>query len=186
MTIPTPSAIAKQATARKQLELQQQNEREAAIAALESKLDVASRSKSEKVRASRASHSSPKGKAPATSSRSAKSGSTKKTEPSSAGSEKTASQSPPSTSPKSAVKKTFVRKPHLTQRLSDNEVLKELQEKFPVKAPNRRSSSSFTKSKRSSTTRTEQGQGSSKPSKQKSPDTGATTQRRTERSSKQK
>ena len=139
MTIPTPSAIAKQATARKQ-----QAEREAAIAALESKLDVASRSKSEKVRASRASHSSPKDKAPATSSRSAKSGSTKKTErPSSGKSTKITSQSAHSPSektgtPSSTVKKTFVRKPHLTQRLSDNEVLKELQEKFPLKAANRR------------------------------------------------
>ncbi len=165
MTIPTPSAIAKQATARKQLELQQENERAAAIAALESKLDKDSRSKSDRVRASRASHSSPKGKAPATSSRSAKSGSTKKTEPSSEGSEKTPSQSAPSTSPKSVAKKTFVRKPHLTQRLSENEVLLELKEKLPVvKHPNR----------------------SSTRSKPKSAGTVPTTQRRTERSSKQK
>lgn len=166
MTIPTPSAIAKQATQRKQLELQQEAEREAQIKALEEKLDADSRSKSAKVRASRASHSSPKAKARGTSSPSAKSGSTKKTEHVSGKSTTSTSQSAPSrrmsevtkdasgtptipqtgakasvdkkeSSTTSAVKKTFVRKPHLTQRLSDNEALLKLKESLPVSKLNR-------------------------------------------------
>lgn len=155
MSIPTPSAIAKQATERKQRELQQQAE----IEALEKKLDADSRSKSDRVRASRASASSPKGKARGTSSPSAKSGSTKKTErPSSAESEKTTPPSAPSTSAKSVVKKPFVRKPHLTQRLTDNEKLLELKASMPAvkhvnRVPSSKKSGTSTSSRKQRTDR---------------------------------
>ena len=151
MTIPTPSAIAPLLTRRKKQELESEKAREEQLQKIESKLDEASRSKSEKVRASRASRSSKKGKGSATSSRSEamkqhpagkgfKKSPDTKGSPKATASEKSESQ-PPSTS--SQEKKPFVRKPHLTQRLSSNEALQELRSSMSSpRHPNRLSKQS--------------------------------------------
>lgn len=146
MTIPTPSAIAPLLTRRKKQELESEKAREEQIRKIESKLDEASRSKSEKVRASRASRSSKKGKGSATSSRSEAmkqhpAGKGLKKSPDTKGSPKaTASEKSES---QSQEKKPFVRKPHLTQRLSSNEALQELRSSMSSpRHPNRLSKQS--------------------------------------------
>lgn len=166
MSTPTPSDFANRLTQRKQHEA----EREEQIASLEKKLAMNSSEKHEKTvrnnrarfgagkeRASAASHSSRKGKAPAGSStpRSPRKGGAKgtssKSEPIVQSSEKTPSSMKQSTPPKKQdaatepAKKQFVRKPHLTQRLSDNEALQELRASFPQPRHNNRSKNKFKK-----------------------------------------
>lgn len=145
MSIPTPSAIGPRLTERKQHEMQLEAERTEQIAALEDKLKKASGQKHEKTvqnnRArfgSKGSRSFPQGKGQGTSSKSVqKPQSTDKSTSSitpSASSKELETESSSSTSipstpqSSSSPKKPFVRKEHLTQRLSSNEQLRELRD----------------------------------------------------------
>ena len=147
MSIPTPSAIAKQATERKQRELQRQVEIEAQIKALEEKLSKESDAKHKRT----------------ASKNGWKSGSSKKRPSSPSPSSEKAPERPATSSkseessPKPAVvKKPFVRKPHLTQRLTDNEKLLELKASMPVvkhvnRAPSSKKSGTSTSSQKQRT-----------------------------------
>lgn len=195
MSTPTPSDFANRLTQQRLHEA----EREEQIANLEKKLAKSSTDKHEstvrknrarfgsgKERASTASHSSRRGKAPATSSKSTENQSNHKKasaaplvdqklnssgtssptsndrpskdsrrtsrtkgSPKVTSTEKSEKQSPSSTPEQTSdsPKKVFVRKPHLTQRLSDNEALQELRASFPKPRHQNRTTRSSSKRK---------------------------------------
>lgn len=171
MSIPTPSAIGQRLTERKQRELQREAEQKALAEKLDKSLKTAEDKKHRRTVAkngwnrkkstsstsseSAKSASSEKGPAPrGTSSKSAESrpnavsrSSVFRTSTKGSPSSKPTPSSPTSapSQPKNgeAGKKPFVRKPHLTQRLSDNEALKELRDSMPqVRHPQRSSKGS--------------------------------------------
>lgn len=160
MSIPTPSAIAGRLTQRKQHELQHEAEQKALAEKLDRRLSKDSDEKHKRTAQkngwgqkkgsgssgkpdSSASRSSRKGKGqggsttPQSSRRDTVRGTSSKSEQTAQTSTPTSSSMKQSTLPKKqengteTVKKPFVRKPHLTQRLSDNEALRELQKSFP-------------------------------------------------------
>ena len=155
MTIPTPSDFAKLQTQRKQ----QESEREKLINSVEENLEKAERKKHSNTVAknrkrfgggeSRGSHLSRKGKGPATSSKSEKSDRTSTRNPSSTKPSTPQKQQESATEP---TKKPFVRKPHLTQRLSGNEELRKFRDSLPQspeknKKPRRTSTGSSSSAK---------------------------------------
>lgn len=121
MSIPTPSAIAPLLTQRKQQQMHDAEQPKS----MPQKPDRSAK------RDSKVSRSSRQDKAPATSSKS-------RQKPRSTRTTSSNTESASSTETTPAVKKPFVRKEHLTQRLSTNEQLKELRDSMTTpRHPNR-------------------------------------------------
>lgn len=148
MSIPTPSAIGSRLTQQKQLELQRAEQ-----AATQQTQQKPKRSTGV---ASKASHSSPTGKGRGTSSKSEqtprpvkKNSSKRPSKPSTSEKPASAPANGSTEAVRTVVKKPFVRKEHLTQRLSSNEKLREFRDSLPQEPrhPNRKTTSTSSKKK---------------------------------------